>query len=156
MNNIERPQPPPGCREDLGRRILKLCSDDQKKIAWIDKKPPREIRTPGKLQPEVGKPVGLKFSDMNNEQKATFRKLLDTYLIATPNEIRKKRLQQIEQAGIDKVHFAWWGGPDLDQPHHYRIQGPTFIVEYNNVQNNANHVHSIWRNTAGDFGIPLK
>ncbi len=145
-----------GDREDLGRRILKLCSDDQKKVAWIDKKPPREIRTPGKLQPEVGKPVGLKFSDMNNEQKATFRKLLDTYLIATPNEIRKKRLQQIEQAGIDKVHFAWWGGPDLDQPHHYRIQGPTFIVEYNNVQNNANHVHSIWRNTAGDFGIPLK
>lgn len=145
-----------GDREDLGRRILKSCDDDQKKIAWIDKKPPREIRTPGKAQPMVGKPVGLKFADMTNEQQATFRKLLDTYLICTPAEIRTKRLQRIEKADIGKVHFAWWGGADLNEPHHYRIQGPTFIVEYNNVQNNANHVHSIWRNTAGDFGVPLK
>ena len=145
-----------GDREDLGRQILKSCSETQKKTAWIDKKAPKEIRTPGKLQPEVGKPVGLAFSDMSKQQQETFRKLLQTYMIAAPPEIAKKRLKDIEAGGIGKVHFAWWGGAELNEPHHYRIQGPTFIVEYNNVQNDANHVHSIWRNVGGDFGIPLK
>lgn len=145
-----------GEREDLGRAILKSCSEEQRKMVWIDKKPPREIRTPGKVQPEVGKPVGLPFAEMTKPQQDTFRKLLRTYLITAPPEITKRRLKDIEAGGIDKVHFAWWGGSELNEPHHYRIQGPTFIVEYNNVQNDANHVHSIWRNVAGDFGIPLK
>jgi hypothetical protein len=145
-----------GDREDLGRQILKLCSDEQKKTLWIDKKAPGEIRTPGEQQPKVGKPEGLAFSAMSKQQQDVFRKLLRTYLIVTPPEIMKKRLKAIEAGGIGNLHFAWWGGSELNEPHHYRIQGPTFIVEYNNVQNDANHVHSIWRNVAGDFGVPLK
>lgn len=145
-----------GEREDLGREILKLCNAEQSKVAWIDPKPPREIRTPGKPQPEVGQPVGLPFSKMNKQQQDTLRKLLATYMRSTPPEVVKRRLKAIEEGGIENVHFAWWGGSELNQPHHYRIQGPTFIVEYNNVQNDANHVHSIWRNVAGDFGIPRK
>lgn len=145
-----------GEREDLGREILKACTDEQKKVAWISKKAPGEIRTPGKQQPMVGKPEGIAFSKLTESQQKTMRKLLANYLMVTPPEIMKKRLAAIEKAGIDKVHFAWWGGSELNEPHHYRIQGPTFIVEYNNVQNDANHVHSIWRNVAGDFGVPLK
>ena len=145
-----------GQREDLGRKILKLCTPEQQKALWISKKPPREIRTPGKQQPDVGKPEGLAFSRMSKEQQDTFRALLRTYLMTAPPEVMKKRLKDIQAGGIGKVHFAWWGGSELTEPHHYRIQGPTFIVEYNNVQNNANHVHSIWRNVAGDFGVPRK
>ncbi len=145
-----------GQREDLGRKILKLCSPEQQKVAWVSPKPPREIRTPGKPQPEVGKPEGLPFARMSKEQQDVFRALLRTYLITAPTEVMKSRLKAIEAGGIGKVHFAWWGGSELTEPHHYRIQGPTFIVEYNNVQNNANHVHSIWRNVAGDFGIKRK
>ncbi|MFK7821957.1 MAG: DUF3500 domain-containing protein, partial [Planctomycetaceae bacterium] len=145
-----------GEREDLGRQILKLCNDDQKKVLWISEKAPGEIRTPGEPQPKVGKPEGLAFAKMTKQQQDVFRKLLRTYLLVTPPEIMKKRLKAIEAGGIGNLHFAWWGGPELNQPHHYRIQGPTFIVEYNNVQNDANHVHSIWRNVAGDFGVPRK
>ena len=61
----------------------------------------------------------------------------------------------LSAAGVDKIMFAWYGAPDLSQPHHYRVQGPTFVIEYNNTQNNANHIHSMWRDMAGDFGIPI-
>ena len=145
-----------GEREDLGREILKQSNAEQQKVMWISKKAPGEIRTPGEQQPKVGTPEGLPFAKMSVSQQHTLRKLLESYLVVTPPEIRKKRLAQIEASGIDKVHFAWWGGSELNEPHHYRIQGPTFIVEYNNVQNDANHVHSIWRNVAGDFGMPRK
>jgi hypothetical protein len=55
-------------------------------------------------------------------------------------------------AGWDKVHFAWAGGLEKGQGHYYRIQGPTFLVEYDNTQNNANHIHTAWRDFNGDFG----
>ncbi|HIK91048.1 MAG TPA: DUF3500 domain-containing protein, partial [Planctomycetes bacterium] len=55
--------------------------------------------------------------------------------------------------GMDGIHFGWWGGSELNQPHHYVLQGKSFIVEYNNTQNSANHVHAIWRNLAGDFNL---
>ena len=58
--------------------------------------------------------------------------------------------------GSDNVQFAWAGAADRSQGHAYRIQGPTFLIEFNNTQNNANHIHSVWRNMLGDFGVPLK
>ena len=61
----------------------------------------------------------------------------------------------VRKAGVDKIHFAWLGGSDRGQPHYYRIQGPTFLVEYDNTQNNANHIHSVWRDFNGDFGADL-
>ncbi len=145
-----------GEREDLGREILRQCTPEQRAICLIASEPPREIRTPGKLQPQVGAPEGLPFAKMNSRQQETMRKLLRTYLVTAPPEVMRRRLRDIERSGMDGIHFAWWGGAELNQPHHYRIQGATFIIEYNNVQNDANHVHSIWRNVAGDFGIPRK
>ncbi|MDX1968282.1 MAG: DUF3500 domain-containing protein, partial [Planctomycetaceae bacterium] len=58
-------------------------------------------------------------------------------------------------AGIDNVFFAWWGESEPNLRHHYRVQGPTFVIEYNNTQNDANHVHSMWRNLGGDFNVPV-
>ena len=67
-----------------------------------------------------------------------------------PNDLGK-----ILKAGVDKVGFGWAGGFERGQPHYYRIQGPTFLIEYDNTQNNANHVHSVWRDFEGDFGEDL-
>ena len=61
-------------------------------------------------------------------------------------------IAKIMAAGWDKVHFAWAGGLEKGQGHYYRIQGPTFLVEYDNTQNNANHIHTAWRDFNGDFG----
>jgi hypothetical protein len=70
-------------------------------------------------------------------------------------EIADADLAQIDAAGFDKVTFAWAGTDQPGQGHYYRLQGPTFLLEYDNTQNNANHVHAVWRETAGDFGEDL-
>ena len=91
---------------------------------------------------------------MNPEQQKLMRELMGEYLSAMPARVVRRRMAEMNQAGIDNVHFAWWGGSELNEPHHYVVQGPTFVIEYNNTQNQANHVHSIWRNLGGDFNIP--
>jgi hypothetical protein len=81
--------------------------------------------------------------------------LVESYTSDMPDEVAKAWLQDIRRAGPDAIRFAWSGPADRSQPHHYRVQGPTFLIEFNNTQNNANHVHSMWRNLLGDFGMPI-
>lgn len=142
--------------EDLARQILKLCTPEQQKVAWIDKVAPDDIRGGGKPQPETSSPVGLKASEMSADQKLLLGKLLDEYLKNLPKDIEAVRRADLTKAGFDNIRFAWWGESERNQRHHYVVEGPTFIIEYNNTQNNANHVHSMWRNTAGDFNVPVK
>ena len=67
------------------------------------------------------------------------------------------QMAKIRQAGIERIHFAWAGGTQPGEGHYYRIQGPTFVIEYDNTQGNANHVHSVWRDFEDDFGYdPLR
>ena len=61
-------------------------------------------------------------------------------------------LGKIEKEGVDKIVFAWAGSIEPDNPHYYRIHGPTFLIEYDNTQNNHNHSHSVWRDLQNDFG----
>jgi len=68
------------------------------------------------------------------------------------NEIAEADLGKIHQAGDDNLHFAWAGGLEPGQGHYYRIQGPTFLMEYDNTQNDANHIHTVWRDLQNDFG----
>ena len=81
--------------------------------------------------------------------------LLEEYAGNMPADVAAARLEQVRRAGIEKVHFAWAGGITRGQPHYYRVQGPTFLIEYDNTQNNANHIHAVWRNFDGDFGADL-
>jgi len=152
---------PLGTEEDLARQILKRCTAEQTKTAYIDKMAPGDLRVGSDAQhpnpqPETTPPVGLAASRMNADQKKLLADLLGQYLKNMPADISGRRRAALMQAGIDNIHFAWWGGTERNEPHYYRVQGPTFLVEYNNTQNKANHVHSYWRDLAGDFGIPLK
>ncbi|HLY08471.1 MAG TPA: DUF3500 domain-containing protein, partial [Planctomycetota bacterium] len=67
-------------------------------------------------------------------------------------ELADRDLAKIAQAGKDKITFGWAGGLERGEPHYYRVQGPTFIIEYDNVQNGANHVHSVWHDPSSNFG----
>lgn len=149
--------------EDLARELYKLCTADQKKKVLIDTKAPDDLRgaKPGEptvltTQPDQSPPVGLKATEMSADQKTLLTKLLAEYLQNMPADVSAARRERLEKAGLDNISFAWWGEPDRNQRHYYRVQGPTFLVEYNNTQNSANHVHSYWRDMGGDFGIPLK
>jgi hypothetical protein len=142
-----------GKREDIARQILKTCPDAKKAQLWLSKETPKDIRGGGVAQPIVDKLEGLAFADMTKEQQTLLKELIAEYLTAMPATVVRERMQQITSDGLDDIHFGWWGGSELNEPHHYVLQGKSFVVEYNNTQNSANHVHAIWRNLAGDFNL---
>lgn len=142
-------------REDVARAILKSCDKEQKQVAHRSDKAPDEIRGAGEPQPVLTAAEGLAVAKMDDSQKKLLRVLLESYAEAMAPEIAAKWLGDMEKAGYDNVYFAWWGGTERGDRHYYRVQGPTFIIEYNNTQNGANHIHSIWRDTSGDFGVSL-
>ena len=89
---------------------------------------------------------------MTEAQRAAFDELFASYTARFHDDLAKYQLAKIRQAGKDRVHFAWLGGTSEGEQHYYRIQGPTFVVEWDNTQNDGNHVHSVWRDFSDDFG----
>lgn len=143
---------PLATEEDLGRALVKSLSAEQKKVAVFSTKAPRDIITGSSRKAEPLDPVGLKHSDMTKNQREVLMKLIREYLERSRSEILEADLAKIKKAGVGKITFAWAGGFERGEPHYYRIQGPTFLMEYDNTQNNANHVHAVWRDFENDFG----
>lgn len=141
--------------EELGFRLVKSLDEAQRGKAVFDGTPPKEIITGNKRQADVGEPKGILYSDLKPEQQATVRVLVRVYAHRHRDELAHTDLAKIEAAGWDKVRFAWAGGTEPGAGHYYRLHGPTFLVEFDNTQNNANHVHTVWRDPAGDFGADL-
>jgi hypothetical protein len=136
--------------EVLGRELLHTFSD--RSAVVILKDAPRDIVTESSRRAEIGKPAGVSFSDMTPPQKERVRALIRLYAGRMRPELAHVELGRIESAGEEKIHFAWAGGANPGEPHYYRIHGPTFLVEYDNTQNNANHIHTVWRDLERDFG----
>jgi hypothetical protein len=82
-------------------------------------------------------------------------RLIDEHAGSQADPLAKERLAKIREAGLASVRFAWMGAGEKGGGHYYRIQGPTFLVEFDNTQNNANHIHQVWRDFKGDFGRDL-
>jgi hypothetical protein len=142
--------------EDLAIELIKSLDKDQVSVA-LQKEQFHEIEE-AKPEPHVGEPKGLPAAKLTDTQKSTLRKLLKAYTDRMPADVAESELKQVNEAGLDKVHFAYAGGTEEGQPHTYRVQGPTFVIEFLNVQkdsagNPANHIHSCWRNIKGDFGL---
>ncbi len=107
------------------------------------------------LRYQAAHPKGLSFEAMNADQQAGLLGLIKEYLHRLPEEIAEIELAKVQQHGLAGVHFAWAGGIERRQPHYYRLQGPRFLVEYDNTQNDANHIHSVWRDPEDDFGAQI-
>ena len=138
--------------EDTGIAFLASLTDDQRKLAIIAGSAPNEIFTAENRDAASQADTGIKFSQLDADQQ---RALLDLIRLnaeaQNPVEV-KRRMDAIKKAGHDKIVFAWMGAPDRSAAHYYRIQGPTFLIEFDNTQNDGNHVHSVWRDFTGDFG----
>jgi hypothetical protein len=91
---------------------------------------------------------------MSAAQRQALGALIRQYVDRLPDEIAANEVARLDGA-IEQVHFAWAGGSEKRQPHYYRLQGPRFLVEYDNTQNDTNHIHSVWRDPEGDFGADL-
>jgi hypothetical protein len=138
--------------EDLARELVKSLSPDQRTVAIVATNAPREIITGSDRKARALEPMGIPASRMTQPQKELLLKLLREYVLRYRSEIAEDDLKAIQQAGEDKIQFAWAGGLEPGQGHYYRIQGPTFLMEYDNTQNDANHIHSVWRDLLNDFG----
>ena len=99
--------------------------------------------------------LGVSHADMNPSQRTALWAIIEEYATAQPATIAEQRLAEVRGAGLDNIKFGWMGGAARGEPHYYRIQGPTFLIEYDNTQGEANHVHSVWRDFRGDFGRDL-
>jgi hypothetical protein len=102
-----------------------------------------------------GTPNGVGADMLSGSQQDLLRQLLDTYLGRMPDELAAAEAAKYAGDGLLSLHFAWAGGLEKGQPHYYRIGGPRLMVEYDNAQNGVNHVHSVWRDPEGDFGIDV-
>jgi hypothetical protein len=141
--------------EDLARQLVKSLTDEQRKTAVFDAVAPKEIFTEAKRRVQPLSPAGLAAAQMTAPQRALLVKLVKEYVERIRPELAAEDWRKIEQAGVDKVHFAWAGGLERGEGHYYRVQGPTFLLEYDNTQNNNNHIHAVWRDFENDFGEDL-
>jgi tetratricopeptide (TPR) repeat protein len=141
--------------EDLGRAFLKSLKADQLREAVIAEKAPNDIATTNSRQAGILENRGLSWTRMSEPQRGMLLALIEEYAGVQRPAIAAERLKKVRDAGIEKVVFAWMGGPEPGQGHYYRVQGPTFVIEYDNTQNENNHIHSVWRDFNGDFGLDL-
>ncbi len=107
------------------------------------------------LRFERARPRGLAATAMSTPQRALLSQLIDVYVERLPGPLADIEKAKIQRAGGDAVHFAWAGEVERQGPHYYRLQGTSFLVEYDNVQDEANHVHAVWRDPANDFGADV-
>jgi len=141
--------------EDLGRELIKSLTPEQQKTAIYDVQAPKEIITGNSRKANPGPPVGLAAGDMTAAQQKLLMTLVENYAYRLRPELADQDLAKIAAAGFKNIHFAWAGSLEPGQPHYYRLHGPTFLVEFDDTQNNANHIHTVWRDSANDFGEDL-
>ncbi|MFT4692233.1 MAG: hypothetical protein ACI9OD_004464 [Limisphaerales bacterium] len=144
-----------GPEEDLARDLVLSLDDKQRSQAIFAEKAPRDILTSANRKAEMLDPKGVAYGSLNKEQQAVLIKLVSEYVNRNRSELATADLAKIKKAGWDKVTFAWAGGFEMGQGHYYRVQGPTFIMEYANTQNNAYHVHATYRDFKSDYGEDL-
>lgn len=142
--------------EDLGRQLVKELDPAQLQTALLSAEAPSDILT--RNLPRVGdevKPEGLAGALMSAGQRQVLQALIEVYINRLPEELARVEWGKLAAADLGKVRFAWAGGIERGQPHYYRVQGPAFLAEYDNTQNDANHIHAVWRDLENDFGADL-
>ena len=141
--------------EDMARALLDSFDSSHRSRAVIASEAPRDIFTANQPRVEPLDPKGLPVRQMNADQRQTVIALLEEYAGSMPDELAAARMTDVRDAGVENIIFAWMGSAARGEPHYYRLQGPTFLVEYDTLQNGANHVHAVWRDCDGDFGADL-
>lgn len=136
---------------DLGFTLVNSLNANQMRIAVVSQKAPADILTKNQRTAELQEEKGLEYTQMNEQQKKLFLQLLNIYVKNYQFGFAKRLMEKIEKAGIDNLSFAWAGSLQPGAGHYYRIQGPMLLIEYDNTQNNANHVHTVVRDLTNDF-----
>jgi len=138
--------------EDAARALLMALPAHLQTQAIVNAVAPGDILTMNKNDITPLPEQGVAYSAMGSQQQALLTKLIEAYTSNMEADLAAERMARIKGAGMDKVRFAWLGETEKGKKHYYSVQGPTFLIEYDNTQNNGNHIHSVWRDFNGDFG----
>jgi Protein of unknown function (DUF3500) len=141
-----------GAEEDLGREMIKMLPAARRQVATIRDTAFAEIVTGNDPKVQKLELAGLAAADMSADERAALRRLIELYVGRMNAASAKEVLARLDRAGFDKVRFAWAGGLESGQPHYYRVHGPTLLIEYDDTQNEANHIHTVYRDLERDFG----
>lgn len=141
--------------EEFGFELVNSMSPEQQKKTIFQLNAFADIVTTNSAQVAPLKPDGIFAGEMTFEQKTVLNKLIVAYLLSMPADIAKIRMEKITKEDMNSISFGWAGGTEPGKPHYYRVQGKSFLIEFDNTQNNANHIHSVWRDFNGDFGKDL-
>ena len=141
--------------EDLGLELINSCSAEQRQKAIFQQNAFIDIVTTNSADVGPLQPVGIKMKELNDSQQTILLHLIDEYLATMPDDLAAKRMENLKKEETAEIRFGWAGAIQLGEGHYYRIQGKSFLIEFDNTQNNANHIHSVWRDFNGDFGEDL-
>ena len=144
--------------EDLARELVQSLHAEQRAVAIVDPVAPDDLLTKNyrSVTPEMT-PAGLAFGNLGGGQRDLLVRLIRHYVERAADDLAGPEWQKIERAGLDRVTFAWAGPIEkgFGKGHYYNVKGPTFMVEYDNTQNDANHIHSVWRDFTNDWAEDL-
>jgi hypothetical protein len=141
--------------QDAGRALVMALDEAQRKSAIIQETAPNDILTMTNVTVDPLSPPGLAASAMTPKQRELLMQLIEVYTSQMAADTAAERQAEIKKGGVDKISFAWAGPVEPGQRHYYRVQGPTFLIEFDNTQNNGNHIHSVFRDFESDFGRDL-
>jgi hypothetical protein len=144
-----------GAEEDAARALVESLDAAQREKALINTTAPNDMVTMNQNDIKPLSPTGITADTLKPNQREMLIKLIDIYTGYMAADIAADRAAKLKKAGVDKIGFAWAGPLEKGQKHYYRVQGPTFLIEYDNTQNDGNHIHSVWRDFDGDFGRDL-
>ncbi len=139
--------------ETLGRELARSLTAEQRATAFLSEDAPAEILTRAERKVGPLEPKGLPVSQMDETQAGLFFHLLGTYVHRVREDAAEEIMKKMRETDRASLYFAWAGGLEPGQGHYYRVQGPAFVMEYDNTQNHANHVHTVWRDFENDFGV---
>jgi hypothetical protein len=134
---------------------LRKLDQGQAKVAVVSDEAPPDIVTNWATHVRLDDPAGLAASALNDHQHKVLLELINVYLARMAPQIADAEMDLLDKEGIGSIHFAWAGAGEPGEPHYYRLHGPSLVLEYDNVQNNANHIHSVWRNLKREWGTDL-
>jgi len=141
---------------DLGWALLGVLTDEQRKMAVVSETAPSDILTMNSRKAAIQENSGVSFTGLNQKQQAMLMALVEEHANAQVPALAAARMVKV-RANTASIRFAWMGATTLapGAAHYYRIQGASFLIEYDNTQNRANHQHIVWRDFNGDFGDDL-
>jgi len=141
--------------EDAARQLVRSLGPRQRRQAIFQEETLTDHVTQNRARVAPLEPVGVRAGDLGAAQRRLLMEIVRTYLGVLPPGNARAGLERIERAGAERLRLGWAGPLEPNVPHYYRLQGPTFLLEFDNSRNGGTHIHSVWRDFREDFGQHL-